>query len=123
MCSVNDGFRRWLCAVQEVEIAAFVGLEHVLDELAGHNPRRLMVFDSSPLLATDESHVLASHMGQVVMVVAAGRTRRQAVFAALKSLNDYQFVGLVLNMSNLPASENYYDQHYGQNLRALKGEA
>ncbi len=98
-------------------------MEHVLDELAGHNPRRLMVFDSSPLLATDESHVLASHMGQVVMVVAAGRTRRQAVFAALKSLNDYQFVGLVLNMSDLPASENYYDQHYGQNLRALKGEA
>ena len=98
-------------------------MEYVLDELGGRNPRRLMVFDCSPLLATSESQVLASHMGQVVMVVAAGRTRRQAVFSALKSLNDNQFVGLVLNMSRLSAGEDYYDRHYGQNLRALKGEA
>ncbi len=98
-------------------------MEYVLDELGGRNPRRLLVFDSSPLLATAESQVLAAHMGQVVMVVAAGRTRRQAVFAALKSLNDYQYVGLVLNMSRLSASEGYYNRDYGQNLKALKGDA
>ena len=98
-------------------------MEYVLDELGGRNPRRLLVFDSSPLLATAESQVLAAHMGQVVMVVAAGRTRRQAVFAALKALNDYQYVGLVLNMSRLSASEGYYNRDYGQNLKALKGDA
>lgn len=87
-------------------------MEYVLDQLGGHNRGRLMVFDSSPLLATFESQVLASHMGQVVMVVAATRTRRQAVQSALESLNGFQYVGLVLNMSRLPAGDNYYGSHH-----------
>ena len=98
-------------------------MEYVLDEFCGRNPRRLVVFDCSPLLATSESQVLAAHMGQVIVVVAAGRTRRQAVFSALRSLNDYQYVGLVLNMSSPTAGEDYYNGRYGQSLRSLKGEA
>ena len=87
-------------------------MEYVLDEFGGRNRRRLMVFDSSPLLATTESQVLVSHMGQVVMVVAANRTRRQAVNAALQRLSAFQYVGLVLNRSRLPAGENYYGNYY-----------
>ena len=34
-------------------------------------PDRIIVFDSPPLLATTEARVLATHMGQIVMVVAA----------------------------------------------------
>ena len=97
-------------------------MEYVLDEFGGRDRRRLVVFDSSPLLATSESQVLASHMGQVVLVVAAGRTRRQAVNSALGRLNDFQYIGLVLNMSRLPADENYYDRH-SHYLKALKGGA
>jgi exopolysaccharide/PEP-CTERM locus tyrosine autokinase len=96
--------------------------EYVLDELGGRNRRRLVVFDSSPLLATPESQVLASHMGQVVLVVAASRTRRQAVQSALRRLSELQYVGLVLNMSRLPEAENYYNRH-SHYLRALKGGA
>ncbi len=87
-------------------------MEYVLDEFGGRNRRRLLVFDSSPLLATSESQVLASHMGQVVVVVAASRTRQQAVNAALQRLNDFQYVGLVLNMSRLPAGEHYYGGYH-----------
>lgn len=97
-------------------------MEYVLDEFGGRNRRRLVVFDSSPLLATSESQVLASHMGQVVMVVAAARTRRQAVKSALQRLGDLQYVGLVLNMSNLPAAEDYYN-YRGPYVRALEGAA
>jgi len=97
-------------------------MEYVMDEFGGRNRRRLLVFDSAPLLVTTESHVLASHMGQVVVMVAAGRTRRQAVNSAVQSLNDLQYVGLVLNMSRLPASEDYFSRHYGQHFKALKGE-
>lgn len=88
-------------------------MKDVLEEFGGRNPRRLMIFDSSPLLATSESPVLASYMGQVVVVVAASQTRQQALDAALESLNDSQYVGLILNMSQLPASESYYDSGYG----------
>lgn len=87
-------------------------MEYVLEELGGHDPQRLVIFDSAPLLATPESQVLASHMGQVVVVVGAGRTRQHEVATALEGLNDSQYVGLVLNMSRLPAIENHYYSHY-----------
>lgn len=98
-------------------------MEYVLDEFGGRDRRRLVVFDSSPLLATSESQVLASHMGQVVMVVAADRTRRQVVNAALQCLDDFQYVGLVLNMSSLPAGADYYNRRQGHYLRIFNGEA
>lgn len=98
-------------------------MEYVLDEFGGRDRRRLVVFDSSPLLATSESQVLASHMGQVVVVVAADRTRRQAVNSALQNLDDFQYVGLVLNMSSLPAGTDYYNRRHGHYLRVLNGEA
>ena len=86
----------------------------VLQEFGGRDSRRLVLFDSSPLLATSESQVLVSHMGQVVMVVAAGHTVRHAVDQALQAMDEAQYVGLMLNMSRLPASESYYDSYYGQ---------
>ena len=86
-------------------------MDYVLDELGGRNRRRLVVFDSSPLLASSESQVLASHMGQVVMVVAASRTRQHIVKAALQRLSKFQYVGLLLNMSRLPPVENYYGSY------------
>ena len=97
-----------------VELFASQRMQHVLDELGGRNMRRLLVFDSSPLLAASESQVLASHMGQVVFVIAAGVTPQHIVNSALQALGDAQFVGLLLNMSSLPASENHYDSYYGQ---------
>lgn len=88
-------------------------MQDVLDAYGGRGRRRILLFDSSPLLATSESPVLASYMGQVVVVVAASQTRQQALDAALECMHDSQYVGLILNMSQLPASENYYDHGYG----------
>jgi exopolysaccharide/PEP-CTERM locus tyrosine autokinase len=88
-------------------------MQDVLEEFGGRNRRRILLFDSSPLLATSESPVLVSYMGQVVVVVAASQTRQQALDASLECVNDSQYVGLILNMSQLPASENYYDHGYG----------
>lgn len=106
------------------ELFSSLRMEHVLEEFGGRHQRRLVVFDSSPLLATSESQVLATHMGQVVMVVAAGHTSQHAVNSALQSLNGSQYVGLILNMSCLPASENYYYSYYGLYSRGrLAGEA
>jgi protein-tyrosine kinase len=45
----------------------------LLDEMASRYPDRIIIFDSPPLLMTTESRVLATHMGQVVVVVK-GRT-------------------------------------------------
>ncbi|HEX2519070.1 MAG TPA: AAA family ATPase, partial [Castellaniella sp.] len=79
------------------ELFGSLRMEYVLEEFGDRNLHRLVVFDSSPLLATSESQVLASHMGQVVVVVAAGRTGQHTVNSAMQSLNDSQYVGLILN--------------------------
>ncbi|TAL88939.1 MAG: exopolysaccharide biosynthesis protein [Rhodanobacter sp.] len=105
------------------ELFGSLRMDYALEELGGRNRRRLVVFDSSPLLATSEAQVLASHMGQVVVVVAAGRTGQHLVNAALERLDNAQYVGLILNMSRLPASENHYDNYYGQYARLSQGEA
>ena len=82
-------------------------MECVLEELGGHDSRRLLVFDSAPLLATAEARALASHVGQIVVVVAAGRTQQTELGSALQDLDGTQYIGLVLNMSQLPASESH----------------
>lgn len=89
-------------------------MQYVLEQFSARNRQRLLVFDSSPLLATPEAQVLASHMGQVVIVVSAGHTRQHELRAALESLSASQYVGLLLNMSRLPAIENHYYSHYSQ---------
>ncbi|HET7563099.1 MAG TPA: AAA family ATPase [Rhodanobacteraceae bacterium] len=105
------------------ELFGSLRMQYVLEELGGRSRRRLVVFDSSPLLAVSESQVLVSHMGQVVVVVAAGRTHRSALASALEEMSDSQYVGLILNMSRLPASENHYDRYYGRYARITEGAA
>lgn len=89
-------------------------MAYVLDQLGSRNRQRLLVFDSSPLLATPEAQVLVSHMGQVVLVVSAGHTRQHELRAAMECVTESQYVGLLLNMSRLPAIENHYYSHYNQ---------
>lgn len=96
------------------ELFGSLRMEYVLEEFGGRNRRRLVVFDSPPLLAVSESQVLASHMGQVVVVVAAGYTHRSALASALQGMKGAQYVGLILNKSRLLASENHYDRYYGR---------
>ncbi|MEO8747784.1 MAG: AAA family ATPase [Rhodanobacter sp.] len=98
-------------------------MEYVLEEFAGRDRRRVVVFDSSPLLATSETQVLASHMGQIVMVVAEGRTSRQEVRTALQRLSGAQYIGLILNMNRLSVSESRYSGDYFQYFSPRLGEA
>ncbi|HVA54735.1 MAG TPA: AAA family ATPase [Gammaproteobacteria bacterium] len=92
-------------------------MELVLREFVGLSQRRLLIFDSSPLLATSEAQVLASHMGQIILVVAAGRTPQQAVKSAIQTLDDSKCINLILNMTRLWASEGYYGSYYKHNLK------
>lgn len=86
----------------------------VLEELAASSKQRLLLFDSSPLLATPEARVLALQMGQLVVVVDAGHTRRYELKSALEGLGGSRYLGLILNKSRLPAIENPYYGYYGQ---------
>jgi Mrp family chromosome partitioning ATPase len=60
---------------------------------------RIIVFDSSPLLLTTEAAVLASKVGQIVVVVKANDTPQDAVMAAIEKLDPAKAIGCVLNQS------------------------
>jgi Mrp family chromosome partitioning ATPase len=76
--------------------------------ISRHDERRLALIDSPPLLLTTESHAIAQIAGQVVMVVRAGATPRQAVLAALTYLGEHPAVSLVLNQCRMSAPAGYY---------------
>ncbi len=96
------------------ELLASSTMSNLVNEIASRYPDRIVIFDSPPLLLTSESRVLASHMGQIVMVVEAQTTTQHAVKEALSQLEGFNNVNLIYNKTrDLPGIEETYDYHYG----------
>jgi protein-tyrosine kinase len=96
------------------ELLASSTMTNLVHEIANRYPDRIVIFDSPPLLLTSESRVLASHMGQIVMVVEAQTTTQHAVKEALRQLEGYPNVNLIYNKTReFPGIEETYDYHYG----------
>jgi exopolysaccharide/PEP-CTERM locus tyrosine autokinase len=96
------------------ELLASSTMSNLVNEIAHRYPDRIVIFDSPPLLLTSEARVLASHMGQIVMVVEAQTTTQHAVKEALHQLEGFGNVNLIYNKTReLPGIEETYDYHYG----------
>jgi exopolysaccharide/PEP-CTERM locus tyrosine autokinase len=93
------------------ELLASRSMGRLLTEIAERYADRIVIFDSPPLLMTTEASVLASHMGQVLMVVEAGRTSQHAVKEALRHLEQCAHVSLVYNKSTAFAASDYDDYY------------
>lgn len=101
------------------ELLASRRMAAVVDELSRSVPNRLVIFDSPPLLITSESRVLASSMGQIALVVCAGKTPKHAVESAVDSLDEEQAVNLILNQAGTSFGDARYGQYrYGYGERA-----
>src|SRR3546814_12766880 len=74
-------------------------MSELISDLAGRYQDRILIFDSPPILATSESVVLTSLMGQIMFVVQADRTKRESVDSALDLIGERQHLGLVPNRS------------------------
>jgi exopolysaccharide/PEP-CTERM locus tyrosine autokinase len=95
------------------ELLASQAMNALVDEIANRYPDRIVIFDSPPLLLTSEAHVLASHMGQIAVVVEAEMTTQHAVKTALAQLEGLDNVSLIYNKTReFPGTETY-DYHYG----------
>ncbi|MEW6760094.1 MAG: XrtA-associated tyrosine autokinase [Pseudomonadota bacterium] len=96
------------------ELLASSTMSSLVTEIANRYPDRVVIFDSPPLLLTSESRVLASHMGQIVVVVEAQTTTQHAVKEALHKLDGFKNVNLIYNKTrDIPGIEETYDYHYG----------
>jgi receptor protein-tyrosine kinase len=94
-------------SLKSTELLASDAMERLLDELAAKYADRIIVFDAPPLIPTTESRVLASRVGQVVMVVEADSTTRAQAAQAYAALEQCPVVLSVLNKSHQRSSEAY----------------
>lgn len=92
---------------QSTELLASGAMEALLDELAAKFSDRIVVFDAPPLIPTTESRVLASRVGQVVMVVEAGKTTHAQVSQAYAAVEQCPVVLSVLNRARGKSGEAY----------------
>jgi receptor protein-tyrosine kinase len=79
------------------ELLASDGMHVLLREMAARYEDRIVIFDSPPLLEASESGVLANQMGQIVMVVEAGKTTEAALKSAMDRIESRNVAGVVLN--------------------------
>lgn len=95
------------------ELLSSEAMHNLINELSNRYPDRLIIFDSPPLLATSEASVLATHMGQIVLVVEAEKTPREKINEALSLLESCEVIGLLLNKGHHTSSGEYYYGNYG----------
>jgi receptor protein-tyrosine kinase len=94
------------------EMLASETMATLLEDMASRYADRILVFDSPPLLATTEARALASHVGQILMVVEADRTPQAMVKHALETIESCPVVMMLLNKAPRPEVGGYYGHHY-----------
>ncbi len=95
------------------ELLASDAMIRLLKNVASRYPDRIVIFDSPPLLLTTEARVLASHMGQIVMVVRAETTLQADVQNALSAIHSCPVKLLVLNQARSATNGGYGYGSYG----------
>jgi exopolysaccharide/PEP-CTERM locus tyrosine autokinase len=95
------------------ELIASVRMRELASKLIWRNPRRLVLFDSSPLLVSSEARALVQIPGQIILVARAGRTPRQGIVEALTHIDKNRLTGLVLNDGHVSNEAGYYGYGYG----------
>jgi protein-tyrosine kinase len=95
-------------SIHATELLASQSMNRLLADIAQRYRERIVIFDSPPLLLTTESPVLATKMGQIVLVVEAEATPQKAVMEALRQIESCEVINLILNKSRHSTSAGYY---------------
>ena len=88
--------------------------DRLIQALDARLPNQVLLFDAPPLLVTTEATVLARYMDQIILVIEANRTPREAVQRAIEELDGLNNVSLLLNKTTQSTLLNYgYRYGYG----------
>lgn len=90
------------------ELLASRRMQQVVTELEAPGRKRLVLFDSPPLLLSTESVALLNCVGQIAVVVRAESTPRRAVQDALEKIGQDRQINLILNQSSEAPEVGYY---------------
>lgn len=93
---------------RSTELLASASMDELLGELASKYADRVIIFDAPPVLSTTESRVLATHMGQVLMVVESGKTPTSTIKQAFATVENHPVVLAMLNKYRGPKGASAY---------------
>ncbi|TXG79728.1 MAG: chromosome partitioning ATPase [Thermomicrobiales bacterium] len=96
-----------LAQSRATELLSSVAMCRLLKDLATRYSDRIIIFDSPPLLPSNESRALATLMGQIVVVVAAESTTHAALKQALATIETCPVKLLMLNKSRVSSGTGY----------------
>ena len=103
------------------ELFASQRMGEIVSAFGKSDRQRIVLFDSSPLLATNESQVLARLVDQIVLVVRAESTPQPVVLEAVGLLDKSRQIRCVLNQARTShMTEYYYGYGYHTNDGAKK---
>jgi protein-tyrosine kinase len=100
------------------ELVSSARMAEIAARLIARNPRRLVLFDSAPLLVASEARALIQIPGQIILVARAGRTPQHALQEAIAHIDNKKLHGLVLN----DAYHTKQNSHYGYSGYGDRGE-
>jgi exopolysaccharide/PEP-CTERM locus tyrosine autokinase len=95
------------------ELLASERTSEVLDRLASANPRRILIFDAPPALLASPASVLASHAGQLLLVVRADQTTESDLRETAALLSACSDIRLLLNGAGFAATGRRFGSYYG----------
>jgi exopolysaccharide/PEP-CTERM locus tyrosine autokinase len=98
---------------QDTEYLAASRTASVIDQLSRNDPSRIIIFDSPPALAASPASVLATHVGQCLMVVRADETTDSALRDALSLLSGCDNIQLLLNRAKFSPTGRKFGSYYG----------
>jgi protein-tyrosine kinase len=87
-------------------------MTELLQALEREVPRRIIIFDLPPLLASDDVLAFSPQVDGLLLVVAEGSTNRAALESAKETLSEMNLVGVVLNKSAETSDKDYYGYAY-----------
>lgn len=98
------------------ELLASERMAKLANELSQRYPDRVVIFDSPPLLGVTETPVLASLVGQAVIVAEESKTKIEDIKRATMQLDEDLAVGFVLNKTIKSSKDvyGYYGYGYGR---------
>ncbi len=88
-------------------------MDELIHEFSTRYDDRIVIIDSPPLLATNESRVLAHKVGQIVFVVEYNKTTQSNIKSALGLLDPDMNIGMILNKSRNARGQYGYYGYYG----------
>ncbi len=97
----------------DTELLGSARTRAVIARLLDANPRRMIVFDSPPVLAASPAAVLAMLVGQVMLVVRADRSPESEIRDAVALLDGCEHIQLVLNAVTYNSGAARFGSYYG----------